>query len=143
MAISLILQTEKEMDTAFLNAEQLEKKIRERYISRSTHISSQKEEIQKEILQFVESNQEIISRCIENKTTTADILLAQIMKQFLYIYKIINAKKQSGKFFQNNQNNFIAQLEDPLKVIKEELNKLPSKSEFKQEYQAKSPAPAA
>jgi|GEM_PF-3092618 len=127
-----ISQSEKELAAAFETARQLKEKINENYILKTGNNKN----LPEEIMQFIKSNREIISRYIENKTTTTDIILAQIMKQFLFVYKILNSKKQPGKFFRHNQDT--AQLENHLKIIKEELNKLPSKSEVKPEYQTKS-----
>lgn len=133
MAVS---QLEKELDTAFHTAKQLKEKIKENYISKPSNIYLKKNELQEEIKQFVTSNRKIINRYIENKTTTEDLLLAQIMRQFLSINKIIESYKQTKKFFPTNKSSFIKQLENHLKTIEEELNKLPSEnnSQLSQEY---------
>ena len=119
-----IPQTEKELDAAFLTAWQLKEKIKENYISRTRHIHLKKDEIQEEIIEFIKSNRDVVKRYIENKTTTEDILLAQIMKQFEGIHKTIESYKQTRKFFQNNPNNFIKEIEKKLKDINEIFNML-------------------
>lgn len=133
MAIS---PAEKELDEGFKTAWQLKEKIKVGYFSKTGHIYSHSNGIQEEIIQFVNSNRAVVSRYIENRTTTEDIVLAQIMRQFLAIQKIIKSYEQPRTFFRTNPNDFITQLEDHLKRIEEELNKkLSSESEVKQEHQ--------
>lgn len=130
-----ISQSEKELDAAFENALQLKEKIEKNYILKTGNNKN----LPEEIMQFIKSNREIVSRYAENKTTTEDILLARIMGRFLTIYNLIHSKP-TRKFFQHNQDE---QIKLHLKTINEIFNMLPEKTPHQAMEQYIRPAPGA
>ncbi|EDP46903.1 hypothetical protein [Rickettsiella grylli] len=123
-----IVPSQTELDAAFETARQLKEKIEMHAYSRKcTHV--QKIETQKKITAFIVSNRKIINRCIENKNTTSDILLAQVMKQFYEIKKLIGPepRQQTGIFFRKQPHQSITSIKElkiRLKRIDEIFNML-------------------
>ena len=137
MAIS---QSEKELDAAFESAWQLKEKIEKNYILKTGN----NKYLPEEIMQFIKSNREIVSRYAENKTTTEDILLARIMKQFYNINKILVPNKQTGNFFNHDKGTErIEQVKIHLKAINEIFNMIPEKTSHQAIEQYSRPAPGA
>lgn len=101
------------------------------------------EQVGPDIQKFISSNQEFINfervqtHLLEN-ASTFDLLLNEIIQQFLIIKKIINSPsyKKTPAFFQNTTDK---NLKIPLRKIREELNKFNAELNQKNATQFLSP----
>lgn len=106
-------------------------------------------QLSQKISQFIASNQTVSHfDYIENQTTTSDILLGTIIKQFTQIKKLIDLQPYEILFFRPSPRYHLThgeeeKLKSYLQAIREEFNKLANENLAKEKSSIKSAAPGA
>ncbi len=142
------MQDSEKLRKILAEARILENRIREAIPTFNSDLGVLKK-LKQEISQFITSNQASGHfDYIENQTTTSDILLTAVIKQFTEVKKLIDPKPHNTHFFRPSPRYNLSQEEEKkltsyLQAIREELNKFFNKNSDNEKLAIKSAAPSA